>query len=74
MVLNVAPGFSVTRGNKFKLAKQTCSIDVRIIFHCNRIVDTRNSLPDTVFSASSTNNLKMKLREVSLDRFLTIVE
>jgi len=74
MVLNVAPGFSVTRGNKFKLAKQTCSINVRKIIHCNRIVDTWNSLPDTVFSASSTNNFRMKLCEVSLDRFLTVVE
>jgi len=32
MILNAAPGFSVTRGSNFKLAKQTCSIDVRKYF------------------------------------------
>ena len=41
-------------------------------FYCNRIVDEWNSLPNTVFSASLTSNFKMKLREVNLDRFLTI--
>ena len=30
MILNVAPGFSVTRGNNFTLAKQTC-IDYRYV-------------------------------------------
>jgi len=73
MILNVAPGFSVTRGNNFQFAKQTCNIDVRKYFYCNRIVDAWNSLPNTVFSASSTNNFKMKLREINFDRFLTIV-
>jgi len=74
VVLNyVAPGSSVTRGINFKLDKQTCSIDVRSFFYCNRIVDAWNSLPNTVFSASSTNNFKTKLREVNLDRFLAIV-
>ena len=28
MVMSVAPGSSVTRGNNFKLAKQTSSIDI----------------------------------------------
>jgi len=32
MLLNVAPGSSVTRGNNFKLVKHTCSIDVRKFF------------------------------------------
>jgi len=37
--------------------------------------DLNDSLPNTVFSASSTNNFKMKLREVNFDRrLLTIVE
>ena len=31
-VLTVASGSSVTRGNNFKLAEQTCSIDVRNFF------------------------------------------
>jgi len=35
---------------------------------------TWNSLPNTVFSASSTNNFKMKLREGNFDRFITSVE
>ena len=38
------------------------------------IVDARNSLPNTVFSATSTNNFKTKLCEVNVYRFLTIVE
>jgi len=42
-----------------------------IFFYSNRVVDAKNSLPNTVLSASST---KKKLREVDLDRFLTIVE
>ena len=74
MVLSFAPGSSVTRGNNFKLAKQTCSIDVRKIFYGNRIVDAWNSLPYTVVSASSINSFKRKLRAVNLDRFLTIVD
>ena len=32
LVLNVAPRSSITRGNNFKLSKQTCSIDVRKFF------------------------------------------
>ena len=32
MVLSFASGSSVTHGNHFKLAKQTCSIDVRKFF------------------------------------------
>jgi len=43
-------------------------------FYGNRIVDAWNSLPYTVVSASSINSFKRKLREVNLDRFLTIVE
>ena len=74
MILNVAPGFSVTRGNNFKLAKQTYSIDVRKYFYCNRIVDAWNSLPNAVFAASSAKNFKMNLCKVNFDKFLTIVE
>ena len=74
LVLNVAPSSRVTRGNNIKLSTQRCSIDVRKFFYSNRIVDAWNSLPNTVLSASSTSNFKMKLREVNLDRFLTIVE
>jgi len=44
------------------------------IFYGNRMVDAWNSLPYTVDSASSINSFKRKLREVNLDRFLTIVE
>jgi len=61
MILNIAPGFSVTRGNNFKLAKQTCSIEVRKYFYCNRIVDAWNSLPNAVFAPSSAKNCKMNL-------------
>ena len=75
MVLNIAPSSSITHGNNFKLSKQTCSIDVRKSFYSNRIiVDAWNSLPNTVLSASSASNFEMKLREVNLDRFLTIVD
>ena len=38
------------------------------------MVDAWNSLPNTVFSAPSSNSFKRKLREVNLDKFLTIVE
>jgi len=44
----------------------------RNFFYYNRIVDAWNILPNTVFCALSTNNFKMKLREVNLDSFLTI--
>jgi len=75
MILNVAPGFSVTHGNNFKLAKQTCSIDVRKYFYCNscrRVEQFRP--PNAVFAASSAKNFKMNLCKVNFDRFLTIVE
>jgi len=69
MILNVAPGFSATRGSNFKLAKQTCSNDFRKYFYCNRIVDAWNSLPNAVFAASSAENFKMNLCKVNFDRF-----
>jgi len=74
IVLSFASGSSVTHGNNFELAKQTCSIDVRKFFYGNTIVDAWNSLPYTVVSASSINSFKRKLREVNFDRFLTVVE
>jgi len=43
-------------------------------FYGNRIVDAWNSLPNIVVSAPSVNSFKRKLREVNLDRFITIVE
>jgi len=70
----VAHSSRVTRGNNFKLFKQTCSIDVRNFFYSNRIVDAWNSLFSTVLPASSISNFKKKLCEVNVDRFLTIVE
>jgi len=66
--------YALRRGNNFKLAKQTCSIDVRKYFYCNRIVDAWNSLPTAVFAASSAKSFKMNLCKVNFDKFLTIVE
>ena len=72
IVLSFASGSSVTRGNNFKLVKRVVLMSE--IFYGNKIVDAWNSLPYTVVSASSINSFKRKLREVNLDRFLSIVE
>ena len=49
MILNVASGFSVTRGNNFKLAKQTCSIDVRKYFIATEL-PTRGTVYPMLYS------------------------
>ena len=51
MVLTVAPGSSVTRGNNCNFAKQTSSIDIRKFCYGNIIVDAWNSygLPNLVY-------------------------
>ena len=72
IVLSFTSGSSVTRGNNFKLAKQTCSIDVRKLFMVIELL--MHGIVYTVVSASSINSFKRKLREINLDRFLTIVE
>ena len=62
---------SITRGNRLKLIKPTCSTDVRKYFFSSRIVDVWNSLSDDIVT-SSVNVFKKRLSTVNFDRFLTV--
>jgi len=54
-----------TRGHNLKLANHRCHYDLRKYFFCTRIINTWNSLPESVISASTTDSFKNKL-----DKFL----
>ena len=72
MADKVADISACTRGNSLKLAKPSCSSDVRKYFFSNRIVDAWNSLSDVVQSPSVKCFMK-RLCSVNLDNFLSIV-
>lgn len=50
-----------TRGHSFKLFKPRARLNTRRQSFSNRIVDTWNSLPDTVVRAPSLNSFKSRL-------------
>jgi len=50
-----------TRGHYLKLVSHRCHYDVRKYFFCTRIINTWNSLPESVISASTTDSFKNKL-------------
>jgi len=50
-----------TRGHNLKLINHRCHCDVRKYFFCTRIINTWNSLPESVISASTTDSFKNKL-------------
>ena len=58
-----------TRGNSLKLAKPSCSSDVRKYFFSNRIVDAWNSLSDVVVQSPSVKCFMKRLCSVNLDNF-----
>ena len=47
-----------TRGHRFKLAKQSCKLDVRKNFFSLRVRDVWNSLPESVVTAPTINMFK----------------
>jgi len=50
-----------TRGHNLKLVNHRCHYDLSIYFFCIRIINTWNSLPESVISASITDSFKNKL-------------
>ena len=50
--------YKSTSGQKFKINKQRCKLDMRKHFFTNRIVDTWNSLPEHIVTCSTTTSLK----------------
>jgi len=50
-----------TRGHNLKLVNYRCHYDLRKYFFCTRILNTWNSLPESVISASTTDSFKNKL-------------
>ena len=60
---------SITRGNKYKLAKSRSRLDIRKYFFSQRVVNEWNKLPDSVVEAESVNSFKNKYDSyVSLQR------
>ena len=53
------------RGNRYKLFKKTCNLQLRDSFFSQRVVNDWNNLPDTVVSAPTVNSFKNRL-----DKFL----
>jgi len=52
---------SSTRGNKYKLIKDCCRLDIRKYSFSSRIVNIWNSLPDQVVVVSSIDLFKARL-------------
>jgi len=50
-----------TRGHNLKLVNHRCHYDLNKYFFCTRIINTRNSLPESVISSSTTVSFKNKL-------------
>jgi len=50
-----------TRGHNLQLVNHRCHYDLRKYFFCTRIINTWNSLPESVISASTTDSFKNKL-------------
>ncbi len=55
--------YTATRGNSFKLFKKRARTEVRKNTFSHRVVDTWNSLPDSVILAPSVNSFKGKLNK-----------
>ena len=52
---------SSTRGNKYKLIKDCCRLDIRKYSFASRIVNIQNSLPNQVVDVSSIDLFKARL-------------
>jgi len=50
-----------TRGHIFKLVNHTCHYDLRKYFFYTQVINTWNSLPESVISASTTDSFTNKL-------------
>jgi len=53
--------FSTTRGNKYKLQKNTSHYNLRKFSFSSRVVNIWNSLPDSVVDADTINTFKSRL-------------
>ena len=53
--------YTSTRGNKLKLQKNRCRLDIRYHSFCNRVVDCWNKLPDAVVVAESVEIFKGRI-------------
>jgi hypothetical protein len=63
-----------TRGHSWKLLVPVVNSDTRKYFFAHRVVAIWNSLPEDVVSARTIASFKVKLKSVSLDRFLRFPE
>ena len=59
---------STTRGNKYKLQKSASRYNLRKFSFCSRVVNIRNSLPDSVVDADTLNTFKNRLDKHWLDQ------
>jgi len=53
--------FDKTRGHNFRLFKERSHLDLRKNFFSQRVINTWNSLPQSVVDAVSINSFKNKL-------------
>jgi len=66
------PGYAVTCGNGFKLAKLSNNLDINKYCYHNRVVDIWNSLPFDVVSSQPICDFKRGLRPVNCDLFFLL--
>ena len=59
---------STTTGNKYKLQKSASHYNLRKFSFCSRVVNTWNSLPDSVVDADTLNTFKNRLDKHWLDQ------
>jgi len=59
---------STTMGNKYKLQKSASHYNLRKFSFCSRVVNTWNSLPDSVVDADTLNTFKNRLDKHWLDQ------
>jgi len=60
----------ITRGHNLKLVNHRCHCDLRKYFFCTRMINTWNSLPESVISASTTDSFKNKLDKFWSNQYL----
>jgi len=63
MLLSVLKNIKIVEpwGHNLKLVNYRCHYDLTKYFFCTRIINTWNSLPESVISASTTDSFKNKL-------------
>jgi len=73
MLLSVLKNIKIVkpaRRHNLKLINHRCHYDLRKYFFCTRVINTWNSLPESVISAYTTDSFKNKLDKFWSNQYL----